>query len=470
MTKHHGQNALNGLEAYCNLEHHHKDGDRFGRMFPHAAPLLNDPRVLEALGAPGGPMDGGANPAKTSSVAIGHVFFGQFVDHDITLDIASSFTSVNDPAEISNARTPTLDLDCIYGPGPEAAPYLYHADGDFRGVKLVTGKEVGTGAHTNDDLARVGKVALIGDHRNDENRIVSQVQLAMIRCHNRFCQELYDEAQADGRELKGAELFEEARQMMSWHYQWCVIHDFLKTMCGAGVVNRILGEGRKYYTPKTPFIPVEFSVAAYRFGHSMAPMKLQVQKGQNSFELFGTTLGRGFSPVPGPKAVVDMLEMFEVDPTRNVERASKLDTKLASDLLALPMPEIIPEGERSLATRNMTRGQSFLLPSGETIARHMGRPEEEIARVRDKALLANPDLTTGIPLWFYLLQEAELIGREDGDGSCQPGEGLGPVGATIVAEVIIGLIQLDSRSWLSNNLNWRPKDNLETVGQMVTYV
>jgi len=305
---------------------------------------------------------------------------------------------------------------------------------------------------------------MIGDHRNDENRIVSQVQLNMIRCHNRICQDLYDEGHRE-------HLFEEARRSMSWHYQWCVVHDYLKAMCGAGVVNRILGQGRQFYKPKVPFIPVEFSVAAYRFGHSMAPMKIQVQQGQPSFELFGTKLGRGFSPVAGPEAVVDMLEIFDVDPTRNVARAGRLDTKLATDLLNLPMPEIIGAGgERSLATRNLTRGQSFLMPSGETVARIMGRPEDEITRIRDKALAANADLQTGIPLWFYILQEADLVGREDGDGSCQPGEGLGPVGATIVAEVIIGLIQLDSRSWLSNNVNWQPKSDLETVGQMLTYV
>jgi len=202
----------------------------------------------------------------------------------------------------------------------------------------------------------------------------------------------------------------------------------------------------------------------------MAPMKIQVQKGNSPVDLFGTTLGRGFSPVPGANAVVDMLEIFDVDPDCIVERASRLDTQLASSLLALPMPEIIPEGERSLATRNLIRGQSFRLPSGEAVAKILGRPDKEIHHVREKALKAEPRLQNGIPLWFYLLQEAELIGREEEDGTLKPGEGLGPVGATIVAEVIIGLIQLDSRSWLNNNLNWHPQPELEGVGQMVTYV
>jgi len=116
MTNRHGQNDLNGLHAYCTLGHEHQEGDRFGRLFPEAAPLFTDPRVLVALGLKGGPMDEKNDRKTTDTVPVGHVFFGQFVDHDVTLDIASSFTSVNDPAEISNVRTPTLDLDCIYGP------------------------------------------------------------------------------------------------------------------------------------------------------------------------------------------------------------------------------------------------------------------------------------------------------------------------------------------------------------------
>jgi len=245
MSAHHGMSALYA-DVLCRYNHVQQDGDRFGRMFGALPPLYTDPDVLKAIGAAKGPMLASARAAKTKTVPVGHVFFGQFIDHDITLDVASSLQAVNDPAEIQNTRTPTLDLDCVYGSGPEASNYLYENKGEFKGVKLVHGKN---------DLQRNGQgVALIGDFRNDENRIVSQLQLGMIRLHNFFCDEL-------SGEHSGHDLFVAARQATTWHYQWAVVNDFLVHMCGEHVVQDILSNGRQYYTPKTPFIPVEFSVA-----------------------------------------------------------------------------------------------------------------------------------------------------------------------------------------------------------------
>ena len=117
MPEHHGEKKLSGIHAYCHVGHQHSAGDRFGRMFDLPS-LFLPVKTLQSLGEKNGPMDGGANANRTQSVAVGMVFFGQFVDHDITLDVETSFDEVVNPDEISNARTPTLDLDCIYGQGP----------------------------------------------------------------------------------------------------------------------------------------------------------------------------------------------------------------------------------------------------------------------------------------------------------------------------------------------------------------
>ena len=116
------------------------------------------------------------------------------------------------------------------------------------------------------------------------------------------------------------------------------------------------------------------------------------------------------------------------------------------------------------------------MPSGESVAQEIGRPDAEIEQVSDAARADEPGLNGGTPLWYYILKEAELIGRENLDGTRLPGEGLGPVGATLVAETIIGLIELDGRSWLGSNRNWRPgtrADNasveLSSVGHILTY-
>ena len=477
MAQHHGLNKLSGMHAFCHHDHRDQSENRFGRMFS-LPPLYIDPEGMKNLGAQGGPMDGGTTGDRTSSVAVGQVFFGQFIDHDITLDVTSSFSSVATPEATPNVRTSTLDLDCVYGLGPEAHPYLFHGNGQFAGIKLLTGAD-GTATpqppeFAQHDLSRSSHgTAIIGDPRNDENRVVSQLQLAMIQFHNNVVDALYNDPT---NELEGKELYEHVRELVTWHYQWVVINDLLIKLCGAAVVSDILGNGRRFYciNGDEPFIPVEFSVAAYRFGHSMVPQKIQIQKSQPAFQLFGTVYGEGFSPVMDERAIVDWHELLETSENRNVQMAEKLDTKMAKDLLKLPFIDPPPKGIQSLATRNLLRGQTFLLPSGENVARAMQRPDSEINDVSQAAkdmASGAADLTNGIPLWLYILMEAEQKGRETNPGTFEPSEGLGPVGALIVAETIIGLIELDARSYLAKNRNWSPNQGVgvTSLGEMLTY-
>lgn len=466
MPKHHGVTPLRGFEKHCRHAHRHTQGDRFGRMFPELPPLYVSPSVLNDMGAPNGPMDGGSGSDQTQTVPVGHVFFGQFIDHDITLDVTSSLSSVVSPDdEITNVRTPALDLDCVYGDGPEPHPFLYSQQAPFSGAKLLTGADMSNASSLQqEDLARSSNGrAIIGDPRNDENRVLSQMQLGMIRFHNEMANKInHEEGLEDG------ELFEHAREATKWHYQWAVVNDFLVAMCGRPVVDDILGHGRKHYCLEgEPYIPVEFSVATYRFGHSMVPQKIQVQKNAPSYELFGNKYGLGFSALSDSAGVVDWHELFETSANRQVQQAEKLNTKLAHDLLDLPF---ISHGEKSLATRNLLRGQAFMLPSGEAVAEACGRPESEVESIQNYVDSIMPGkLTTGIPLWFYILVEAELIGRETIAGQSDPGEGLGPVGARIVAEVIIGQLELDSGSYLGANRAWSPMTDAATIGEILTW-
>jgi len=469
MSKHHGLKELPGLGAYCTGDDHAEQReDRFGRMFPDLPPNYAAGDLLVQLGRAGGPMDGGTSSTRTNSVPVGHVMFGQFIDHDITLDVTSSLSRNQHASDTPNVRTPTLDLDCIYGDGPEAHPYLYDD-----GVKLLTGADSNgaTVEQSNDLLRSPNGRAMIGDPRNDENRIVSQLQLGIIRFHNAMC----DTIAAEPEGHTGGELFEEARHRVTWHYQWAVVFDFLGAMCGRPVVDDILANGRRIYCmTDRPFIPVEFSVAAYRFGHSMVPMKIQVQKGGALFEFFGGVLGRGFTAVSDTRAIVDWHELFDTSAGRTVQRADRLDTSMASDLLDLPFVDDLSES--SLATRNLLRGNVFRLPSGEQVARQLEidaaevRPVTDLVRsLADQGVAGNDvaPLTTGSPLWLYILAEAEVIGRAKPGGTTEPGEGLGPVGARIVAEVLIGLLEMDERSFLGANRNWVPDPAFGTIGEIL---
>ncbi len=467
-SEHHGMKPLEGLSPYCTRSQygHEQRDDRFGRMFGHLAPNYTRPGIIEETGAVGGNMEDPDDKGRTKDVPVGMIFFGQFVDHDITLDASTTFDSVIDnPGEIANVRTPTLDLDCIYGLGPEAQPYLFEQGGVFEGVKLLTGAENPgqSGIAASDVLRAPNGRAIIGDPRNDENRIISQLQLAIIRFHNLVADTIHGETGAEGHDL-----YEAARRETTWHYQWSVVNTFLHDICGRPIIERILGCGRQFYCSDVPFIPVEFSVAAYRFGHSMIPMALQVQMGGPRFELFGPELGLGFDAITNADAVVDWHELLFTPENRQVERAQKLDTLLAKDLLDLPFVNGSP-AEKSLATRNLMRGNAFLLPAGEKVAEDIGVDPKDIAKVIKKANDVNPKFgDEGIPLWLYILAEAEVIGRETRGSAPIKGEGLGPVGATIVAEVIIGLLELDDHSFLGANRNWRPRPEWNNLGKLVT--
>lgn len=137
MAKNHRMDELDGIHAYCNPVHERQRGDRFGRLFS-LPPCYIPGNELQALGAKGGPIDAKKRAiTKTKSVPVRHIFFGQFLDHDITLDVSTTLSSVvRDASTVSNVRTPTLDLDCVYAEGPEASPYLYHQHEEFAGVKL----------------------------------------------------------------------------------------------------------------------------------------------------------------------------------------------------------------------------------------------------------------------------------------------------------------------------------------------
>jgi hypothetical protein len=72
--------------------------------------------------------------------------------------------------------------------------------------------------------------AIIGDPRNDENLIVSQFHHAMLKFHNQVVDLLVTAAFS-------GDIFAEAKKIVTQHYQWCVVHDFLPRVCGAASVN-----------------------------------------------------------------------------------------------------------------------------------------------------------------------------------------------------------------------------------------
>jgi hypothetical protein len=470
----HGSEPVRGLEG---LSQSALKVGRFGRLFRHLTPFEPEDEDLEALGDTmfePEPDDNQEDPAGDNpDIPSGFTYFGQFIDHDITFDPNSKLQRQNDPNALVDFRTPRFDLDSLYGAGPDNDPFRYEPDG----LRLLVEKN-----YTNDDdLPRNSQGrALIGDPRNDENLIVSGLQSAFFKFHNKVVDTL------EGKERVPADqLFDEARQVVRWHYQWVVVHDFLKTVVGRAVVNDILKfeeyvvltedspqtavvpkvDLKFYHWENEPFIPVEFSVAAYRFGHSMVRPDYTLNELTQEVPIFSNKVPdlRGFRQRPA-NTQIEWERFFKfpehLDPENGFPQPTrKIDTKLAFGLSILPAPIVNPSPEdkkdpkravefAKLAVRNLLRGKALGLPTGQDVARAMGIPAKFIL-TKDQIAIGDlrSKFASTTPLWYYILKEAEVLNM---------GKKLGPVGGRIVAEVFIGLLHGDPLSYLSIEPTWRP--------------
>jgi hypothetical protein len=263
------------------------------------------------------------------------------------------------------------------------------------------------------------------------------------------------------------------------------VHDFLRKILGGDdVVNDII-ELEKYKVPlaagtrdiqgalkvnlkfydykNQPFIPVEFSVAAYRFGHSMIRTDYELNEeteDPNDVEIFGEE-GKDLRGFQERRAGLEIqwARFFEFSGARlKPQHCRRIDTRLAAGLSNLPF---ITDMFKSLAERNLLRGKALGLPSGQAVARAMGMTNDNVILTPDELKLPknapSPEgpprdlaeaFSEDTPLWYYILKEAEV--------RCN-GRKLGPVGGRIVAEVLIGLLNGDPSSYLRSEPTWQPR-------------
>jgi hypothetical protein len=316
--------------------------------------------------------------------------------------------------------------------------------------------------------------AIIADPRNDKNLVIAGLHAAFLLFHNKAV----DLIEEHNHRAPPDEVFRQARQLTTWHYQWMILHEFLPLFVGQKLVNRILSQGRRFYRPEEAFMPVEFQGAVYRFGHSMVRPSYRANlAGDNGNAFFGMIFGPAgegqADPVDlrggarAPRGFIGWQTFFDFGPTFRdpnstnpaIRSNKQIDTQLSTPLFNLPRSTIpAPDGPTSLPQRNLLRHVTWLLPSGQSIARAMHVEALSPADLRElKDLGQQLHLDESTPLWYYTLKEAEVV---------EHGRQLGPVRGRIVGEVIIGLLQLDRHSFLSVNRRWRP--TLPTTSGQVT--
>ena len=443
----------------------------FGRMFrnlPPFAPPTNAVRdALMELGSLGGILDANDdlaagpvalivdpnlslinrnNPTHTAGVT----FFGQFLDHDMTFDLTSRLGFPTQPIRSPNARTPFFDLDSVYANGPGGNPELFDAADPIK-FRVESGGQY-------EDLPRdpTNNAAIIGDPRNDENIMIAGLHAAVLLFHNHAV----DLIRSETPSIPDNDAYLQAHRLTVWHYQWMILHEFLPHIVPQPVIDDVLTNGRHFYDPlhNEAFIPVEFQIT-YRFGHSMVRPSYRANlHGDNGQPFFGMIFDpeeQGTDPVDlrgfarAPRRFIGWQTFFDFGGafTADVRPNKRIDTKISTPLFQLPL-ETIPSGTPpvSLMQRNLLRCLTWSLPSGQRIANEMGVPPLSNSELAELQAI-RPSFVTSTPLFYYILKEAEL--REDGLR-------LGPVGARIVAEVFVGLLQLDPDSYLSMQPDWEP--------------
>jgi Animal haem peroxidase len=448
----------------------------FGRMFSDRLPSFAEPtdsvkRALIEIGAINGPMDAKDNLAagpvnlivdetlqqrnrNNANHTAGTTFVGQFLDHDVTFDAVSRLGIVTEPNQTRNARVPTLDLDSVYGGGPSVSPQLYDSR-DRAKLRIESGGKF-------EDLPRQSNgSAIIADPRNDENVVISGLQAAFIKFHNRMVDKVRaDRLVHDTRDTNA--VFSAARNQTRWHYQTMLLQEFLPQVVGQSMVDNVLRFGGRFYRPGTgeAFMPVEFQTGVWRIGHSMVRPSYRINfTGQpankpNAPQFFGFIFDPAQENVPdsedmrgGSRAARRFIGWptffdFGVQPSlgNNPVRPNKiLDTIISSALFRLPLFTIASgDPPISLPERNLLRHLTWSLPSGQTIAKVMDVSSLSASEISETGIGSiKRDFLFSTPLWFYVLHEA--LKREGGLR-------LGPVGGRIAAEVIIGLLRADGSS------------------------
>ncbi len=447
---------------------------RYGRMFKKSTSRSQ----FDGLTALGLAMHAQNSPTDNHPfLPAGYTYLGQFITHDITFDrTAGLATGALSASQIKQGRSPSLELDSLYGMGPlsESSQHLYEKDL----LKFKIGKTTPTmfgdaNRSLQNDLPRNEfRKALIAERRNDQNLALAQTHLAFLKFHNAVVDRLLKEG------LLGKELFDAARKKVIQHYQWIILHDYLPKILEESVLKDVMAndfQSLQEASKGERFLPIEFAFAAYRFGHSLvrdeyewnrvfqSPKNgnLDVARLHQLFVFAGLNGTMQGSPTLPTNWVIDWTRFFDFSGFANVvnhpksNRAQKIDTSLSLGLKDLPgFPKSVQVESRSLAVLDLLMGDSLKLPTGQEVAEAFRKKKiavkilsaKEIAEGRHKQIITQYGFHEKTPLWYYILKEAEVLNQ---------GERLGPIGSRIVAETLVGLIHASEFSILGDS-NWEP--------------
>lgn len=426
---------------------------RFGRLFPQLTSNAISTEVLQQLGAPSNDT---GRPAymedsqfrgtdNNADIEVGQTYTGQLLAHDISIDLTSVLGETIKPRKIRNGSTPWIDLDTIYGFGKNKAA----RDPNNR-AKLLLGNNIG---NERDYPRDANGHAIIVDKRNDENNNLAQLAPVLIQFHNTMVDELTAAGLTNQRRL-----FKKAKKLTIAHWQSIVLYDYLPNFINQSLIDDILDNGPRFYKKKMAIkgmIPVEFAMAAHRFGHSIVRGRYTLNSNFERMRLFplsAAELSRnllGGVPIPSERQI-GWSRFFKingsvpgdindpVDQFSGLQVGRIIDRLVARPMLRLPfggpgLPDFVINTENtvagmptiSLAALSLLRGSATGVPSGQAVASAMGvEPLENVQfDICDAGLIADNceiflEEPIETPLFIYITEEARI---QNGGGQTRCG-------------------------------------------------
>lgn len=520
----------------------------FSYNFPNAAGLTDTEGQTNALDELANQMVDNQPPDQAnSSIPPVFTYMGQFIDHDVTantdreaglsvIDVETVTPVPRDEvtAGLGNLRFASLNLDSVYGGAPLQGDFAKVMTAALRWpedpAKLEAGTDFDTpfpsiplpmdrardllrlgwarksGQITDADLKKVPEElrdaffnqdgtprlqrAIIGDLRNDENLAVAQFHLAMVRLHNKTVDSAPQTLPLHDRDA----VHKWAREATQWTYQWLVMNAYLPAICDADTLAMVKDKGAPLYSKlfkdnppsdaDTMPMPLEFSVAAFRFGHTMVRAEYDWSRNfgrgdapltdRATFRQLFQFTSAGMTELRLPEHWPIEQERFVHPPTADTpdRAARKIDTLLVPRLHNMDNE---PEGGfgvmKNLAKRNLRRGYRLNVPTAQGCLAELKStygielPElsaEQIASGHTEEAIKAGGFDTETPLWFYVLKEAEIFGD---------GESLGPLGTMLVADTLIGLMLCHPQSYLNaapGGEGWLPEHTVKPGGTSIT--
>ena len=247
----------------------------FGTMFPQLPAFHYSDQASADLAAamenptPDPPGTDQGTPDDSATLPAEYTYLGQFIDHNLDFDVTAQPEANVNASTLTNFESFRFDLNNVFGGGPSVDPQLYSSDHRHLlvqgtlGTPQADGFPTVTGNNGVFDLSRTSNgVANLVEPRDDENQIISQIAASLVAFYNDF--------------VNQGMSYTQARALTENYWQEIVLTDVLPAYVGQNVINRYLhgGPGGNFTvnTPNLPnanFTPIEFSVGAYRFGHSL---------------------------------------------------------------------------------------------------------------------------------------------------------------------------------------------------------